>query len=165
MGVHIRCPCRSGRRECDAPSDRCTDKAELGVARSMHWLDAASIWRSNLSLDLRRPLRYAKRNHSTFGCCETKRIGSRQKYRLGVCSVFSNGGGQLAPSFRDDRLSLGKWKHGFATGRVSHQLGSQLLEIGAARDNLSHALAWECSASSVDDAVGSVLHPAVWAAC
>ena len=90
MGVHIRCPCRSGRRECDAPSDRCTDKAELGVARSMHWLDAASIWRSNLSLDLRRPLRYAKRNHSTFGCCETKRIGSRQKYRgkwFGSCDT------------------------------------------------------------------------------
>lgn len=48
----------------------------------MHWLDVASIWRSNLSLDLRRPLRYAKRNHSTFGCCETKRIGFRQKYSL-----------------------------------------------------------------------------------
>ena len=48
----------------------------------MHWLDAASIWRSNLSLDLRRPLRYAKRNHSTFGCCETKRIRFRQSYRL-----------------------------------------------------------------------------------
>jgi hypothetical protein len=44
----------------------------------MHWLDAASIWRSNLSLDLRRPLRYAKRNHSTFGCCETKRILKRK---------------------------------------------------------------------------------------
>lgn len=59
-----------------------------------------------------------------------------------------------------------KYKVGLvhAKGRVSQQLDSALLEVGAARDNLSHVRAEDGSALSVNDAVGSVVHPLVCAA-